>query len=363
MMADAIDRQVLMVSPDWLVSGAIAAMGSVRDRSGLGTQGGTRRHASCALVVDDGKILGIFTERDIVRLTARGTALGKLTIAEVMTTPVRTLQESAFQDIFAVLFLFRRYQIRHLPIVDGDNRPIGLVTPESIRQVLRPANLLKMRRVADVMSTTVIHAPPTASVMELAQQMAEHRVSCVVIVDVDSHQASQREIHAFMPVGIVTERDIVQFQALELNLQRLTAQDVMSAPLFLLEPTDSLWTAHQEMKSRRVRRLVVSWNWGSGLGIVTQTSLLRVFDPIEMYGIIESMQQTLRQISDGSSTMPSGETLAGSQEAEQVADLLFDVETKLLGLSGADPLSVDQRQQLVQAALQSLQKIQATLGA
>jgi hypothetical protein len=50
------------------------------------------------------------------------------------------------------------------------------------------------------------------------------------------------------------------------------------------------------MKKRRVGRLVVSWNWGRGLGIVTQTSLLRVFDPIEMYGVIENLQQTIQQL-------------------------------------------------------------------
>lgn len=54
--------------------------------------------------------------------------------------------------------------------------------------------------------------------------------------------------------------------------------------------------AHQEMQRRRVRRLVVSWNWGRGLGIVTQTSMLRVFDPMEMYGVIETLQSTIQQL-------------------------------------------------------------------
>ncbi|MEM8611375.1 MAG: CBS domain-containing protein [Cyanobacteria bacterium P01_H01_bin.105] len=363
MMTDAIARQVLMVAPDWPVSRAIASMGSLRSNCGVTDKDGSSngRHASCALIVEDQQIIGIFTERDIVRLTAEGTDLSSLTVADVMTSPVKTLQQSAFQDIFAVLFLFRRYRIRHLPIVDEQNQPIGIVTPDSIRRVLRPANLLKMRRVADVMSTNVIHASPTTSVMQLAQQMAQHRVSCIVIVEVDSQATASRELQVFMPMGIVTERDIVQFQALELNLQRLTAQDVMSTPLFLLEPTDSLWTAHQEMQARRVRRLVVSWNWGSGLGIVTQTSLLRVFDPIEMYGIIESLQHTLHQIGDGS---PSQDLTAVPQHpaAEQVTDLLFDIETKLLELSDEANLVSDKQQHLVQGALRSLQQVQATLG-
>lgn len=363
MMTDAIDQRVLMVSPDWSLRQALAEMGAIRSNCGLISGSASRRHASCALIVDDQRqVIGIFTERDIVRLTANGTDLGALRVADVMTSPVKTLQQSAFQDIFAVLFLFRRYRIRHLPIVNEQNHPVGIVTPDSIRRVLRPANLLKMRRVGDVMSTNVIHALPTTPVMQLAQQMAEHRVSCIVIVEVDSQTTTRRELQAFMPMGIVTERDIVQFQALELNLQRLTAQDVMSAPLFLLQPTDSLWTAHQEMQTRHVRRLVVSWNWGSGLGLVTQTSLLRAFDPIEMYGIIESMQQTLHQIGDGSSSARPLEAISQSRGSDQVTDLLFDIETKLLGLSDEGDLSVEKRQQLVQGALRSLQQVQATLG-
>jgi hypothetical protein len=40
----------------------------------------------------------------------------------------------------------------------------------------------------------------------------------------------------------------------------------------------------------------VSWNWGQNLGIVTQTSLLKIFDPMEMYGVIENLQQTIQQL-------------------------------------------------------------------
>ncbi|MFM8004193.1 MAG: CBS domain-containing protein, partial [Dolichospermum sp.] len=81
-----------------------------------------------------------------------------------MISPVITLVETSFRDIFAALFLFRRYRIRHLVIVNEDTRVVGIVSPESIRQVLRPTNLLKMRRVSEVMTNQVIHAAPTASV-------------------------------------------------------------------------------------------------------------------------------------------------------------------------------------------------------
>ena len=239
-------------------------------------------------------LLGIFTERDIVRLSAVGTNFERVEIVCVMTTPVVTLSKADFNDIFAILFLFRRYRIRHLPILDDKGVVIGIVTPESIRQILRPDYFLKLRRVADIMTTNVIHANITTSVLSIAQLMAEHRVSCVVIIEEDD-EYDLRHVGT-IPIGIITERDIVQFQVLQLELSAIQAETVMSTPLFLLTPEDSLWTVHQQMEQRHVRRLVVSWDWGKGLGIITQTSLLRIFDPIEMYSTIQILQRTVEQL-------------------------------------------------------------------
>ncbi len=313
-LEDAIDKYPLVVSPDTPVVDVIALMSrtrgyscsvSVRDaplkNNSIKNNAMRGARSSCVLVMQASKILGIFTERDIVKLTATGADYATVKIAEVMAHPVITLSKESFQDIFAPLFLFRRYQIRHLVIVNESKEMLGVVTPESIRQVLRPSNLLKMRRVSEVMTTQVIHAPPTVSVINLAQMMATYRVSCVVIVKNDTRYDNDTSndndvLPRLKPVGIVTERDIVQYQALELNLYETKAKVVMSTPLFLLEPGDSLWFAHQEMQRRHIQRLVVSWNWGAKLGIVTQSSLLRIFDPLEMYGVVETLQQTIVQL-------------------------------------------------------------------
>jgi signal transduction histidine kinase len=87
----------------------------------------------------------------------------------------------------------------------------------------------------------------------------------------------------------------VQFQALELDLTRMLARDVMSTPLFSLLPSDSLWLAHQEMQQRQVRRLIVTGNQGELVGIVSQTSLLQVLNPADMYGVIEILQQAVEE--------------------------------------------------------------------
>jgi CBS domain-containing protein len=296
-LEDAIDRNPLVVSPDLPLVDAVALMSQIRgsqcvlpEASHFADPSPIRR-SSCILVMQEAQLLGIVTERDIVRLTAAEQDFQRTSIADVMVHPVITLPRSAFQDIFAALFLFRRYRIRHLAIVDETDRLVGVVSPETIRGAMRPANLLKLRRVSDVMTTQIVHASPNTSVLELARLMAERLVSCVVIAKNFRNPHSGDEI--VNPIGIITERDIVQMQSLHLNLAETAAEAVMSTPLFLLSPEDTLWTAHHEMQRRHVRRLIVSWNWGRGLGIITQTNLLRVFDPLEMSWAIEALQQTI----------------------------------------------------------------------
>ena len=363
-LEDAIDRHMLTVAPDTPLEQVVALMSRARgsgcplvevDNPSPSVLVEPEPRSSCALVMQGNELTGIFTERDIVRLTAAGTDFTCLTVAEVMTHPVKTLNKAIFQDIFAALFLFRRYRVRHLPIVDNQDQLLGIVSPESIRRVLRPANLLKLRRVSDVMTSQVIYAPLTASIMSLAQQMAEHRVSCVVIVETDGLDTTYRQLKAIMPVGIVTERDLVQFQALQLNLNKLQAQDVMSTPLFLLNPEDSLWAAHQEMQKRHVRRLVVSWNWGSRLGIVTQTSLLRVFDPIEMYGIIETLQRTVHQLAGNSANLLTPGLLDQSFESQVELSAPLGGSDRLPALAQSFPLEETIVSENLQALLSSTQ--------
>ncbi|MBE9030732.1 CBS domain-containing protein [filamentous cyanobacterium LEGE 11480] len=355
-LEDAIDRDPLIVAPDFSVIETIALISQSHGRTcGLVADvepaaAVPRSRSSCVLVMSGDALLGILTERDVVRLAADAVDLNDVSIASVMIHPIVTLPQSALQDIFAALFLFRRYRIRHLPVVDDDGKLVGVISHESIRQILRPANLLRFRRVSDVMTDSVIHAPLHTPVLQLAKLMATNRVSCIVITQLNDAQNDY-------PVGIVTERDIVQFQAFQINLATTQAEAVMSTPLFLLNPEDSLWVAHQEMQQRRVGRLVVSWNWGQGLGLVTQSSLLRVFDPMEMYGVIENLQETIQELQ---TKLPDSAVTSSSLDLAQVAYGRFE-QAKQSAIAAdaaadADPANVpallDQLQQAITQGMQ-----------
>jgi CBS domain-containing protein len=77
-------------------------------------------------VVDDGRLVGIVSERDVVRrLNAGGSALLAASVGEIMTTEVTTCSpEDRVADLAAVMTA-RRF--RHLPVL-VDGRLAGIVS-------------------------------------------------------------------------------------------------------------------------------------------------------------------------------------------------------------------------------------------
>ncbi len=284
-LAAAILRAPLTVTPDTPIKAAVTAMSRVRGQWETTHNPDSQAHielearASCVVVVDQGRVVGIFTERDVVRLSCQNIFLDQQPIRDYMIQPVTTLKESELSDVFATVQLLQAQQIRHLPIVDEQGYLTGLVTHETLRLLTRPIDLLRLRVVADVMTGNVICAAPEDTVLRIAEIMADQAVSSVVIVDRPSSQAPGQ----IQPVGLLTERDLVQFQALDLSFATTPAVDVMSSPVFTVSPQASLWDVHQLMAQHLIRRVVVTGNQGELLGIVTQSSLLQVFNPWEFY--------------------------------------------------------------------------------
>ena len=142
----AIIQNPLVVAPNTIVIEAIAQMSGVRShdnasRTADGQSDDFRARSSCVVVVEDDRVVGILTERDVVRLSAQQQPLDRRVMRQVMTHPVATLRESAFSDLFFALNLLQHYHIRHLPILDQQDRLVGLVTHKSLLQALNSPSL------------------------------------------------------------------------------------------------------------------------------------------------------------------------------------------------------------------------------
>jgi PAS domain S-box-containing protein len=298
-LGSIIDRQPLIVTPDLRLVDVIFLMSQAKGHicllpnsnsnsnsipSNNALEISTSARHSSVLVVADHQLVGIFTERDLVKLTASQTDLQRVTVGDVMTRDPTTLELSEHHTVMTALAMFQQHQIQHLPMLDDRQQIIGVVTPAHIRQVLQPVNLLKFKVIAEAMTSAVIYALPTATVLEIARMMSDLNIGSIVIID---------GAESPKPVGIITEQDILQFQAFGLDLDQLLVEAVMSSPLFWLQPTDSLWAAQQLMQTKNIRRLVIANERGELVGILTQSDLLQLLDPSEMMYMMENLQSQL----------------------------------------------------------------------
>ncbi len=298
-LAAAIVPNPLVVSPGSKVQDVITLLSGVRS-SCLREEKDSEindlyreARGSCALVIENDRLVGILTERDIVKLSAEAKDLENLSTGEVMSRPVIAFKESEFQDIFTTVNILQKHQIRHLPVLDEKGYLLGIITHESLRKAARPIDLLRLRTVSEVMAKEVISTIGDATMLDIATLMAEHRVSCVVIVE---NSSNDDEIEINIPRGIVTERDLVQFRALKLDLTSYRAESVMSKPLFTISPEASLLQVLGLMEEYRVRRIVVTGAEGEMRGLVTQSSLLQILNPVELYKLAEVLEDRVSKL-------------------------------------------------------------------
>jgi CBS domain-containing protein len=90
-----------------------------------------KRHVGAIVVIDDEKIcVGIFTERDAIRVVAQNIPLEN-PLEGVMTKNVFTVPEDAtFEEARRKII---SHGIRHLPVVDSHGKLVGLV---AVRRIL-----------------------------------------------------------------------------------------------------------------------------------------------------------------------------------------------------------------------------------
>ncbi len=83
------------------------------------------------MVMDHGRLVGVFSERDYTRKVAlQGRNSRETTVAEIMSRRVVSVGPAA--DVLHCIALMREHRIRHLPVIDGAT-VLGMI---SVRDLL-----------------------------------------------------------------------------------------------------------------------------------------------------------------------------------------------------------------------------------
>jgi CBS domain-containing protein len=109
---DSKGHHILSVEPEAKLSAAVKLLGE--------------RKIGAVLVMSKGRIEGILSERDIVRvLSERGAGVLDVPVSEVMTRKVISCRQN--DTVAAIMEVMTMGKFRHLPVVEGE-RVVGLIS-------------------------------------------------------------------------------------------------------------------------------------------------------------------------------------------------------------------------------------------
>ncbi len=132
--------------------------------------------------------------------------------------------------------------------------------------------------VKDIMKKNVITIDESMSIQEAAQMMTDANVGCVIVTRKDN------------PVGIITERDFTRIAA-EGRPLFTELSGVLSAPLIVINPEETVWDAAEIMRVKGIHKLPVQ-DGNEIVGIVTTTDLVKLCS----YGSDSQMRNICDQI-------------------------------------------------------------------
>jgi CBS domain-containing protein len=105
------------------------------------------------------------------------------------------------------------------------------------------------------------------NIMAACKVMNDNNIGCVIIVKIQNKNK--------LPVGIITERDILRIMGkLTVDLQK-PVSSFMSSPIISVRPNASVKEAMRIMNTHDIRRLIVVDNDNRLQGIITEKDIFR----------------------------------------------------------------------------------------
>ena len=136
----------------------------------------------------------------------------------------------------------------------------------------------------DLCTRETVCVPRTASLTDAARLMRERHVGSLVIAD---EQPAGR-----VPAGVITDRDLVTaVLAPDVDVHALRVEDVMSTEPVVAQERASLFDALAVMRSKGVRRLVVTDTQGLLQGVLALDDVIEV--------VSEQLQAVARALASG----------------------------------------------------------------
>ncbi|CAG2150004.1 EAL domain-containing protein [Cupriavidus numazuensis] len=232
------------------------------------------RRCSSIVVMDHGRAVGIWTERDALALDDASDALSR-PISSLMSHPVLSLPGGT--RLGDAVVHFKNQGIRHCLVVDDAERPIGMLTQTDLVMSHGAEFFLRTKAIDSVKLPQPFMIAPATRLFDAMHTMRTGGVSAIVVR------------YAGDEYGILTERDIVRLAAA--NALGDTVAAHATRPLRSLTRSQSLYAARQALVENRIRHVGVIDDAGELVGLL---SLADILSNIE-YEYVHELQIALRE--------------------------------------------------------------------
>jgi PAS domain S-box-containing protein len=137
---------VITVSPQVQMTAAIAQLTHAQPSSHADRAESNGGAVGCLVVVDHGQIVGLLTERDVLCSLVHHGSLDSLRVQDVMATEVVRVHQAELTSVEAAIALLHQHATKHLVVVEEGDRPLGIITSESVSDAIHRIDAERKQR-------------------------------------------------------------------------------------------------------------------------------------------------------------------------------------------------------------------------
>jgi len=231
------------------------------------------RNCSAILIAVDDEIIGIWTERDVLKFDFSSPDARSIPVSEGMSSPVICVNENA--SLEEVSLKFKKDGVRHYVVTDDQGKQRGIISQTDVIKKHNFEFFLVLKTAGSVLKSI----PPMIKSTQTMAQASKLMHS--------SHSDAIRVEFPDQSIGILTERDVVKALA-SLMLNPIVA-DHASRNLVAVNEHESLYHAKKIMLLNDFRHLGVSDNKNNLIGIINLADILAGFRSTYVEELKESL--------------------------------------------------------------------------
>jgi len=240
-----------------------------------------RDGVSCAFIVDDGILAGIFTQRDVLLGVLGHVGACMKPVTELMTSTLRTMAET--QSVADGLHIMNDLWVRSVPVMNDDNQIVGnlsyyplmrLIADLLGEKALRTPNEVSVQHGMQFIDFTGLNyslpitVEATNTVADAIYQMQSRAIGSLFVVDDREHL-----------VGVLTEYDLQNKVACKAHDEEaLLVRDVMTPEPIALSVRSPIGDAMSEMADHGFSHVPLLGESGRLVGVTSFRDIAEYFE-------------------------------------------------------------------------------------